>query len=143
MREAGNVRELDVASEQAFAEEAKLDLRLAEIALRESREQLNALMGLWGEETQAWAAAPARLSDPPREPLDSERLESRAIERSLDLAAAGHLIAAAAENVGLDRASADRAGAGRAPAGTRATSCARRAHPRRCAEHARPARRPS
>jgi cobalt-zinc-cadmium efflux system outer membrane protein len=46
-----------------------------------------------------------RLSEPPREPLDSMRLESRAIERSLDLAAAEQLIVAAAENLGLDRAS--------------------------------------
>ncbi len=106
MREAGNMRELDLASERALAEEAKLDLRLAEIAVRESREMLNALMGLWGEESQVWTAAPARLPEPPREPWDAERLESRAIERSLDLAAAEQLIVAAAENVGLDRASA-------------------------------------
>jgi cobalt-zinc-cadmium efflux system outer membrane protein len=105
MREAGNMRELDLVSERALAEEAKLDLRLAEIAVRESREQLNTLMGLWGEEAQAWTAAPVRLPEPLHEPLDAERLESRAIERSLDLAAAEQLIVAAAENVGLDRAS--------------------------------------
>jgi hypothetical protein len=34
----GNIRELDLASEHALAEEAKLDLRLAEVAVRESRE---------------------------------------------------------------------------------------------------------
>ncbi|MGE0681318.1 MAG: TolC family protein [Candidatus Binatia bacterium] len=105
MREAGNIRELDLASEHALAEEAKLDLRRAEIAVRESHEQLNTLMGLWGEETQAWTVAPVRLPEPPREPLDSARLESRAIERSLDLAATEQLIVAAAENVGLDRTS--------------------------------------
>lgn len=105
MREAGNMRELDLASEHALAEEAKLDLRLAEIAVRESRETLNTLMGLWGEESQAWTTASVRLPEL-REPLDSARLESRAIERSLDLAAAEQLIVAAAENVGLDRASA-------------------------------------
>jgi len=105
MREAGNVRELDLASERALAEEAKLDLRLIEIAVRESRETLNVLMGLWGEEAQVWTVASVRLPEPPREPLDAERLESRAIERSLDLAAAERLIAAAAENVTLDRAS--------------------------------------
>ncbi len=105
LREAGNIRELDLASEHALAEEARLELRLDEVALRESREQLNALMGLWGEEAQTWAVAPARLPDPPREPLDMQRLESRAVERSLDLAAAEQLIVAAAENVGLDRAS--------------------------------------
>lgn len=105
MREAGNIRELDVASERALAEEAKLALRLAEIRGRESRETLNALMGLWGEEAQAWTVTPVRLPEPSREPLDSTHLESRAIERSLDLAAAEQLIVAAAENVGLDRAS--------------------------------------
>jgi len=106
MREAGNLRELDLVAERALAEEAKLDLRLAEIAVRESRETLNAFMGLWGEESQAWTTASVHLPEPPREPLDTERLESRAVERSLDLAAAEQLITAAAENVGLDRASA-------------------------------------
>lgn len=106
MREAGNLRELDLASERALAEEAKLDVRLAEIATRESRETLNMFMGLWGEESQVWTALSSRLPEPPREPLNAQRLESRAIERSLDLAAAEQLITAAAENVGLDRASA-------------------------------------
>jgi cobalt-zinc-cadmium efflux system outer membrane protein len=105
MREAGNIRELDLVSERALAEEAKLDLRLAEIAARESREQLNTLMGLWGEATQSWTVVPVRLPDPPRESPDLERLESRAIAQSLDLAAAERLIAAAAENVTLDRTS--------------------------------------
>jgi cobalt-zinc-cadmium efflux system outer membrane protein len=105
MREAGNVRELDLASEQALAEEAKLALRLTEIAVRTSRETLNILMGLEGEETQTWTIIPLRLSEPPRDSLDVEHLESRAIEQSIDLAAAGHLITAATENVVLDRAS--------------------------------------
>jgi cobalt-zinc-cadmium efflux system outer membrane protein len=104
MREAGNLRELDLTSERVLAEEAKLDLRLAEVAVRESREQLNTLMGLWGETVQVWTAVPARLPDP-GEPPDLERLESRAIERSLDLAAAERLMTAAAENVTLDRTS--------------------------------------
>lgn len=106
MREAGNLRALDLASEQTLAEEAKLDLRLAEVAVRTSRETLNTLLGLWGEKSQAWTLASVRLPDPPREPLDTARLESRAIERSLDLAAAEKFIVAAAENVGLDRTSA-------------------------------------
>ena len=105
MREAGNMRALDLASEHALAEEAKLDLRLAEIAVRESRETLNVLMSLWGEDAQIWTVTPVRLPELPREPLNAERLESRAIERSLDLAAAEQLIVAAAENVGLDRVS--------------------------------------
>lgn len=106
MRDAGNIRELDLASERALAEEAKLDLRLTEIAVRESRETLNMFMGLWGEEAHRWVVASGRLPELPQEALDSHRLESRAIERSLDLAAAEQLIVAAAENVGLDRVSA-------------------------------------
>jgi cobalt-zinc-cadmium efflux system outer membrane protein len=105
MREAGNIRELDLASEHALAEEAKLELRLAEVSVRASRETLNTLMGLWGETSQAWTVASGRLPEPPREPLDSTRLESRVIERSLDLAAAEQLIVAAAENAGFDRVS--------------------------------------
>lgn len=105
LRDAGNLRELDVVSEQTLAEEAKLDLRLAEVAVRESREHLNTLMGLWGEESQSWTATPARLLEP-RDLLATERFESQAIERSLDLAAAEQLIVAAGENVGLDHTSA-------------------------------------
>lgn len=105
MREAGNVRELDLASELALAEEAKLDVRLAEIAVRESRESLNILMGLLGEDAQRWTVASVRLPEPSRDPPDLEHLESRVIERSLDLAAAEQLVVAAAENVGLDRVS--------------------------------------
>ena len=65
-----------------LAQEAKLALRLAEVAARESREQLNTLMGLWGEEAQAWIPASVRLPDP-GEPPDLARLESRAIEQQI------------------------------------------------------------
>jgi cobalt-zinc-cadmium efflux system outer membrane protein len=105
MHDAGNMHQLDLARERALAEEAKLQLRLAELAARESRERLNTLMGLWGEATQSWTPVPARLPDPSRESPDFEHLESRAIAQSLDLAAAERLIAAAMENVTLDRAS--------------------------------------
>ena len=106
MREAGNITELELASESALAAEAKLDLRLAEVSARESREELNAVMGLWGDEAGSWTIATSRLADPPAEPLDTVRLESRAIERNLELAAAEKLIVAAGETLGFDRVSA-------------------------------------
>lgn len=106
MREAGNITALDLASERAFAEEARLDVRSAEVAVRQSRERLNALMGFWGEEAGTWRTASERLPDPSSEPLDTERIESRAIERSLDLGAAAELVVAAGEALGLDRVSA-------------------------------------
>ncbi|MGH7803589.1 MAG: TolC family protein [Candidatus Binatia bacterium] len=105
MRGAGNITELELASEAALADEAKLEVRLAEVAVRESREELNSLMGLWGSDA-GWTIQSSRLADPPDDELDIERLETRAIERSLDLAAAERFVVAAGENVGLDRASA-------------------------------------
>lgn len=106
MRRAGNVTDLAVASERALAEQAKLDFRMAEIAVRESRERLNGVLGLWGEEAGSWKIASDRLPDPPEEPLDTDRLESRAVEKSLDLAAAERLVVAAGEALGLDRGNA-------------------------------------
>jgi outer membrane protein, heavy metal efflux system len=106
MREAGNLTELALASEQAFAESARLDVRSAEIAARESLERLNVVMGLWGREAGSWKTDSDRLPDPPDEPVDAERLESRAVEKSLDLAAGERLVVAAGEALGLDRADA-------------------------------------
>ena len=52
-REAGNIMDLDLASERALADEAKLDLAKAEADVLAGREELNALLGLWGPNT-AW-----------------------------------------------------------------------------------------
>jgi cobalt-zinc-cadmium efflux system outer membrane protein len=106
MREAGNTTELALASERAFAESARLDVRAAELAAQDSAEQLNVLMGLWGEDAAAWKLAADRLPDPAEEEVDVEHVESRAVERSLDLGAAERLVAAAGDALGLDRAAA-------------------------------------
>ncbi len=104
LREAGNVTELELSSEQALAEEARLDLRLAEVEVRESREVLNTLMGLWGEDT-GWEISSRRLADPPDDEMTLDRLEARAVERSLDLEAAEARGVALAEQLGLERTS--------------------------------------
>jgi outer membrane protein, heavy metal efflux system len=46
LHEAGNVTDLDLARERALVEEAKVQLRAAEVAARQSRAQLNTAMGL-------------------------------------------------------------------------------------------------
>ena len=46
LHQAGNISDLDYARERVLLEGAKLRLRSAEIASRQSREQLNILMGL-------------------------------------------------------------------------------------------------
>ena len=101
---AGNITDLDLARERALVEEAKLSLRAAEIALRQSREHLNTLMGLWGTET-AWHTD-RRLPDIPEQPLSFDELESHALRQSLDLASARQRVIVAGEQAGVTRATA-------------------------------------
>lgn len=105
MRQAGNITELDLSTERALAAQARLDLRTAEIAASESREALNVLLGLWGEDA-AWKLSLTRLPEPSAGRVELEGLEGRAVERSLDLAMAERRIVAAGEQLGLNRASA-------------------------------------
>lgn len=95
--DAGNVTGLAMAREDAAVGRARLDLHAAESAEREARERLNARMGAWGELT-AWTAAPdARRVPPP----DLDRIESRAVQASLDLAAERAAVEAVAQMAGL------------------------------------------
>lgn len=102
--EAGNITALDLVQERALAEEAKLQLAAAEIAVRQSREQLNDLMGLWGQET-TWQVG-QRLPDIPAQPIAMAELERQALSKSLNLASARQQVLVAGERLGLRRASA-------------------------------------
>jgi len=102
LHQAGNISDLDFARERVLFEGAKLRLRSAEVASRQSREQLNILMGLWGKETE-WQTEP-RLAEIPQEELQGNAFERAAIERSLDLAGQRQRIIAAGDQVGLSRA---------------------------------------
>lgn len=82
---AGNLNDLDLASQQGVYEEARIDLARAEAEVFADRERLNRLLGLWGDDT-GWTIAAALPELPAAEP-DLERLESLALERRLDLAA--------------------------------------------------------
>ena len=63
LREAGNVRQLDVLRERALYEESKVALNAAVAALAASRERMNGVMGVWGP--QARWETPARLPEVP------------------------------------------------------------------------------
>ena len=104
LHEAGNLSDLDFARERAQLEAGKLALRSAEIATRQSREELNVLMGLWGEQTrwQSRGRLP-ELQELPSEITDIERL---ALERSMDITAARQRWRAEGEQLGLTRWSA-------------------------------------
>jgi outer membrane protein, heavy metal efflux system len=99
---AGNITDLDRARERAQVEEAKVQLRAAEVSGHESWAQLNTFMGLWGEET-AWHIE-RRLPDVPSEPLATEGLEAQALRQSLDLASARQQLIVGGEQVGVSRA---------------------------------------
>jgi outer membrane protein, heavy metal efflux system len=104
LHEAGNITDLDLAREQALVEEAKLQLRAAEVAVRQSQAQLNTVMGLWGPET-AWHID-RRLPDIPAQPLPLEGLETQALRQSLDLASARQRVIVGGEQLGVSRATA-------------------------------------
>ena len=101
LSEAGNITDLDFARERAQLEAGKLALRSAEIAVRQSREELNIVMGLWGEQIQ-WQSE-GRLPDVPEQPLPTKDIERLALEQSLDLANARQRIAATGQQLGLTR----------------------------------------
>lgn len=99
---AGNITDLDLARERAQFEASKLALRSAQVAVRQSREQLNSLMGLWGKEAH-WQAE-ARLPEIPEQPIQVQDLERLAVGRSLDLALARQRILVSGEQLGFTRA---------------------------------------
>jgi len=99
--EAGNITDLDFANERALHEEAKLALSDAELAVLEKRERLTALLGLWGDEV-SWSIGP-RLPALPQSEIQREGLESLAVAKRLDLAAARQRIGASAASVAFTR----------------------------------------
>ena len=86
MYAAGNITLLQRDSELAEKEVAKLALASSEVRSAVSREELNALFGAWGSQTD-WKIDP-KLPEPPNEAVGGNDIEARAIERSLDLAIA-------------------------------------------------------
>lgn len=84
--QAGNITDLDLANEQALDEQARVDLARAETEVSDDREELTALLGLWGADT-AWRIVP-RLPELPATEVPTAGLESLAVSQRLDLAAA-------------------------------------------------------
>ena len=101
--DAGNLPDLGLENEQAFLEQAKLHLASSEAVTLSARENLNRLMGLWGEETN-WRIAPT-LSELPTKDPGLEGLESQAVAQRLDLQGAWQEVQAAAKAVPLARLS--------------------------------------
>lgn len=96
---AGNIAALDMEQEQAQADEARVELVLAETEVATLRERLNGLIGLTGPET-GWTMSSELPPLPAGEP-DAGALIATARDSRLDLAAARHDVEAAARAAGL------------------------------------------
>ncbi len=84
--DAGTLKTLDLANQQGFHDQAKLDMTRTDIQIVADRERLNRLMGIWGADTM-WKL-PERLPELPESEIPMEHLESIAVSQRLDLAAA-------------------------------------------------------
>jgi cobalt-zinc-cadmium efflux system outer membrane protein len=104
MHEAGNIKNLDLANEQASHAEAKIELAKAQSEATRSREKLNKLIGAYGYQTN-WTIT-LRLPDLPTAEISTSQLESRALQQRLDLAAARQDFIAEARSLGIARADA-------------------------------------
>jgi cobalt-zinc-cadmium efflux system outer membrane protein len=84
-RQAGNVSALDAVEEQALSAQTHLDLLRAEEELRDAREHLTRLLGLWGPRAR-WHIE-ARLEELPPSSAEAslDDLEPRAVARRLDV----------------------------------------------------------
>ncbi len=103
LRNAGNITELELHEQRDHYEMVLLKLRRAETEKRVSRERLNRLMGLWGQQT-LWEIE-EDLPDISLEELEKkfepDELESITIEASLNLEAARQKIITAGHQLGL------------------------------------------
>jgi len=104
LHEAGNITDLDFARERALLEGGKLALRSVEVAARQSHEELNILMGLWGKQTE-WRTE-ERLPEMPTQPIQTEDIERIALNRSVDLLHARQRVVSSGEQLGLNKATA-------------------------------------
>src|SRR5438445_11340042 len=99
MQQAGNLKNLDLATEQASHAQAKIELAKAQSEAVQTREKLSKLMGAFGAQTN-WTVA-SRLPELPGGEVSTSQLESRAIQQRLDLAAAQDEFIAQARSLGI------------------------------------------
>jgi len=96
---AGNVDPLQLQTAQRHAAQGQLDLITAEEHAAQTREHMNAMMGLWGPATM-WRID-ARFPQLPATEPPLTTLEARALDQRLELAAARQEIVALVQGRGL------------------------------------------
>lgn len=101
LHRAGNVTDPQLTAEQVALTGAKLAVAQAEAGSRDAREPLNVLLGLWGEST-TWSIE-GTLEDDVTRSFDLDRVETRAITASLDIAELRAKATAHARRAGIIR----------------------------------------
>lgn len=101
LHEAGNIPDFELTREEVFEEESQVALQAAEAATAAAREELNAVLGLSGEET-GWRIAGA-LPDAPAAAPKIDDLEVASVTVSLELDASRWEIRAASADIGVAR----------------------------------------
>ena len=99
LHSAGNISDLELATEKAHFEQSRMELARSEATLLDEREHLTRLMGLWGSQIN-WRL-PQQLPDIPSAEMPLEHVESMAIENRLDLAAERKAVEALAQALGI------------------------------------------
>ena len=82
--EAGNITELELANHQAVFAQSRLAVAQTQRELREHRQRLNKLLGLWGNNT-GWTIS-NQLPAIPSDAISNEDLEALAVSQRKDLA---------------------------------------------------------
>jgi cobalt-zinc-cadmium efflux system outer membrane protein len=101
LHDAGNINDFDLVTEHAAYEAARIAVAEAEADVQDDRERMNVLLGLHGKDT-TWTVE-GRLADSSAELAAQEKLESRAVESSLELAEARATMTGLAKQVGLTK----------------------------------------
>jgi outer membrane protein, heavy metal efflux system len=99
--EAGNITDLALAEQQAAYSRSRLDVAMAETDIRQNREKLNRLLGLWGEDTD-WKFS-GDLPPIPGSKIPVQGLERLAITQRLDLQADFRRVASLAKALRLEK----------------------------------------
>ncbi|MGA7392921.1 MAG: TolC family protein [Terrimicrobiaceae bacterium] len=98
---AGNITDLALLQLQASYSQGRLDIAKAETALRDKREELTRLLGLWGSQT-GWQIQGDIMPIPDSE-FSVKALESLAVAQRLDLRAAHRDLTSIVTALGLTR----------------------------------------
>ena len=101
LHEAGNITDLQLLQQQGEYSQARLEIAQAEAEIRELREKLNRLMGVWGDDTD-WKLSP-ELPDVPKSAFSIRGLETLAVTQRYDLAGAKAELESAIRAAGLEK----------------------------------------